>query len=248
MASFVKPTLFTPAVGARGMTTLHFAAYAGDLEAMEKALAAGLDPNARDDYRGYTALHWLADMSATGGPRTEMLDLLLEHGADLDLVSATGETALSLARAAGAHGGDALAAALLVRSARAGEPDALAIWNEIVRTRDPRRLEELLADDVVFHSPVVHTPQRGKTLALQYLRAALAVFGNDSFRYVFELAGSNEAVLEFEVEIDGLAVNGVDILQWNEQGKIVSFKVLLRPLKALLLVQQKMIAALPPRS
>ena len=64
MASFVKPTLFTPAVGARGMTTLHFAAYAGDLEAMEKALAAGLDPNARDDYRGYTALHWLADMSA----------------------------------------------------------------------------------------------------------------------------------------------------------------------------------------
>ncbi len=248
MASFVKPTLFTPAVGARGMTTLHFAAYAGDLEAMEKALAAGLDPNARDDYRGYTALHWLADMSATGGPRLEMLDLLLAHGADLALVSATGETAVSLARAAASRGGDALAAALLARGAQPEPQNVLAGWHEIVRKRDPRGLDALLADDVVFHSPVVHTPQHGKAIALKYLQAAVQVFGNPSFRYVRELAGPRDAVLEFEVEIDGLQVNGVDMIRWNDAGQIVDFKVLVRPLKALLGIQQKMAALLASRS
>jgi len=244
MASFVKPTLFTPAVGARGMTTLHFAAYSGDLEAMEQALAAGLDPNARDDYRGYTALHWLADMSATGGPRLEMLDLLLTHGADIALVSATGETAVSLARAAASRGGDALALALLARGAQPEPRDALAGWHEVVRTRNPHGLDALLAEDVVFHSPVVHTPQHGKAIALKYLQAAVQVFGNSSFRYVRELEGPSDAVLEFEVEIDGLQVNGVDMIRWNDDGRIVDFKVLVRPIKALLGIQEKMAALL----
>jgi hypothetical protein len=91
--------------------------------------------------------------------------------------------------------------------------DALAIWHDIVRTRNPRLLDALLADDVVFHSPVVHTPQRGKRIALQYLTAAIDVFGNRSFCYVRELAGPRDAVLEFEVEIDGLQVNGVDSIR-----------------------------------
>ena len=121
---------------------------------------------------------------------------------------------------------------------------ALAAWHALVGARDASGLDALLADDVVFHSPVVHTPQRGKALALQYLQAAFRVFGNDSFRYVRELAGERDAVLEFEVEIDGLQVNGVDMIRWDNDGKIVDFKVLLRPLKALLGVQQFMAARL----
>ena len=120
----------------------------------------------------------------------------------------------------------------------------LAAWHELVRTRSPSGLAALLADEVVFHSPVVHTPQRGKALALQYLLAAFEVFGNESFRYVREVAGDRDAVLEFEVEIDGIAVNGVDMIRWDASGRIVDFKVLIRPLKAVLGIQQRMAAML----
>lgn len=120
----------------------------------------------------------------------------------------------------------------------------LAAWHEVVRTRNADGLDALLADEVVFHSPVVHTPQRGKTLALRYLQAAIQVFGNPSFRYLRELSGERDAVLEFEVEIDGLHVNGVDMIRWDDDGKIVDFKVLLRPLKAVLAIQQFMAAEL----
>ena len=127
-------------------------------------------------------------------------------------------------------------------------PSPLAAWHELVHTRNPRGLEALLADEVVFHSPVVHTPQHGKALALQYLRAAVAVFGNETFRYVRELEGERDAVLEFEVEIDGVYVNGVDLIRWDDAGRIVDFKVLVRPLKAMLAIQQKMAALLQARA
>jgi hypothetical protein len=123
----------------------------------------------------------------------------------------------------------------------------LTQWHRIVRDRDATGLDALLADDVVFHSPVVHTPQLGKAITTQYLTAALHVFGNDSFRYLREIAGDHDAVLEFAVEIDGLQVNGVDMLRWNDAGRIVEFKVMIRPLKAVLLIQQKMAAMLQAR-
>jgi ketosteroid isomerase-like protein len=123
----------------------------------------------------------------------------------------------------------------------------LTRWHRIVQDRDAAGLDALLADDVVFHSPVVHTPQAGKALTTQYLTAALHVFGNDSFRYVREIAGGHDAVLEFRVEIDGLQVNGVDMLTWDDAGRIVEFKVMIRPLKAMLLIQQKMAAMLQAR-
>jgi hypothetical protein len=118
--------------------------------------------------------------------------------------------------------------------------DALSTWHDIVRTRDSRRLGELLSDDVVFYSPVVHTPQVGKAITTLYLAAAVHVFGNDSFRYVREVIGESDAVLEFETEIDGIIVNGVDMIKWNGEGKIVEFKVMIRPLKAINLIHQKM--------
>lgn len=125
---------------------------------------------------------------------------------------------------------------------------ALAAWHALVDARDAAGLDALLADDVVFHSPVVHTPQRGKAIAKQYLSAAIAVFGNPSFRYVREVVGERDALLEFEVEIDGVQVNGVDLIRWDDGGQIVDFKVLVRPLKALLAIQQRMAALLQARS
>ncbi|GAA4337137.1 nuclear transport factor 2 family protein [Variovorax defluvii] len=122
--------------------------------------------------------------------------------------------------------------------------DVLATWHALVRTRDTRGLDALLADQVVFHSPVVHTPQAGKAVTTQYLSAAFHVFFNPSFRYVRELVGPRDAVLEFQVEIDGISVNGVDMIRWDEAGKIVDFKVMIRPLKAINLIHQKMAAML----
>jgi hypothetical protein len=101
-------------------------------------------------------------------------------------------------------------------------------------------LADLLADDVVFHSPVVHTPQRGKQITMQYLAAAFCVFSDPGFRYVREISDRHDAVLEFQVEIDGIAVNGVDMIKWNDEGRIIEFKVMLRPLKAINLIHQRM--------
>src|SRR5262245_30915011 len=108
-----KPSLFRPGVGKRGMTELHFAAYCGDLSELLRCLAAGQNVNATDTYRGYTALHWLTDMAATGGPRLEMLRALVERGADIRARTPDGTTPLVLARVAGSELGDALAAALV---------------------------------------------------------------------------------------------------------------------------------------
>jgi len=114
-------------------------------------------------------------------------------------------------------------------------------WHNIVRTRDARGLGELLADDVVFYSPVVHTPQVGKVITTMYLSGAIHVLGNEFFRYVREIIGEHDAVLEFETEIDGIIViNGVDMIKWNDEGKITEFKVMIRPLKAINLIHQKM--------
>ena len=120
----------------------------------------------------------------------------------------------------------------------------LATWHDLVSTRNVKGLDALLADGVVFHSPVVHTPQVGKAITTQYLAAAFQVFFNETFRYVREIAGPRDAVLEFQVEIDGIAVNGVDMLQWDDEGRIVEFKVMIRPLKAINLIHQQMGAML----
>jgi hypothetical protein len=121
---------------------------------------------------------------------------------------------------------------------------AVERWKAIAKSRDMAGLETLLADEIVFFSPVVHTPQRGKAIALKYLTAALAVLGNDKFRYGEEWTGATSAVLEFFAEIDGIAINGADFIGWNESGKIDRFKVMVRPLKAIHAIHQAMGAKL----
>jgi ketosteroid isomerase-like protein len=122
--------------------------------------------------------------------------------------------------------------------------DVIARWHEHVAHGDPAGLDALIADDCVFQSPAVHSPQVGKAITLKYLRAAMAVLNGPSFRYLDEWVGADSAVLEFEAEVDGLTVNGVDMIWWNEAGQITRFKVMVRPLKALNALVARMAAEL----
>ena len=109
---------------------------------------------------------------------------------------------------------------------------------------DPQALKALLAEDAAFHSPVVHTPQEGRDKVFTYLHAASHVLGGDDFRYVREIVDGDQACLEFATELDGIHINGVDIIRWNDDGKIIDFKVMVRPLKAINKVWEKMAAML----
>lgn len=122
--------------------------------------------------------------------------------------------------------------------------DPVAAWHQIVASRDVRALDTLLDTDCDFHSPVLHSPQQGKAKTMMYLGAAFHVFFNPSFHYVREVTTGQDAVLEFMVEIDGIVVNGVDMLHWNDEGRITEFKVMIRPLKAIQLIQARMAAML----
>jgi len=117
--------------------------------------------------------------------------------------------------------------------------NTIDVWHDIMRDRDPARLQDVLAEDCVFLSPVVHTPQEGRDITALYLTGAMHVF-NEGFRYTKEIVAGNHAVLEFECEIDGIMVNGVDIMTFDEEGKIVEFKVMVRPLKAINMLHQRM--------
>lgn len=112
-------------------------------------------------------------------------------------------------------------------------PPAINQWHHIVATGDLAALDELIGDDAVFSSPAVFTPQQGKAKTLMYLQAALKVFSGNDFRYVEEWHGRDSAVLEFVAELDGVHVNGVDLMHWDEHNRITSFKVMIRPLQGL---------------
>ncbi len=124
----------------------------------------------------------------------------------------------------------------------------IAAWHELIASADPAGLDQLLDDDVVFHSPVLYKPQPGKALTSMYLHAAFAVLINDSFHYVREVVGKRDAVLEFVVMVDGIEINGVDMISWDETGRIIDFKVMVRPMKAIEMIRQKMAAMLEAMS
>jgi len=117
-------------------------------------------------------------------------------------------------------------------------------WHEMLKHRDINQLQQILADDVVLHSPVIHRPVEGKAMVSMYLTAALHTFANEHFTYDKEFFKENGAVLEFSTEIDGIFVNGIDMITWNDEDKIVDFKVMVRPLKAINLINEKMTALL----
>jgi len=118
--------------------------------------------------------------------------------------------------------------------------DVIARWHRYMAGELPGGLDELLADDVVFYSPVVFTPQRGKEITALYLAGAAQVLGGDAFRYTKEVLGGDTAVLEFETSIEGKYVNGVDIITGDDAGRIVEFRVMIRPLQAIQAVHEQM--------
>jgi hypothetical protein len=121
--------------------------------------------------------------------------------------------------------------------------DVLQRWHEVVSSGNVDLLDDLLAEDCVFYSPIVHTPQEGRALTKLYLSAAVQVLG-DAFTYVREVSDDHQAILEFTTENEGIVINGVDMISWNEAGQIDSFKVMVRPLKAINLLHGQMKAML----
>jgi hypothetical protein len=112
-------------------------------------------------------------------------------------------------------------------------PPVIQRWITVIDSGRTDALDALLAEDAVFYSPAVFTPQEGRAKTLAYLTAAVKLFGDSDFRYVGQWFADRAAVLEFVADIDGIHVNGVDVIKWNSDDKIVEFKVLIRPLKAL---------------
>ena len=122
--------------------------------------------------------------------------------------------------------------------------DVIARWHRYLEGELDGGLDELLADDVVFYSPVVYTPQRGKAVTAQYLAAAsrtLAAGGTEgAFRYTKQVLSGDTAVLEFETSVEGKYVNGVDIVRCDDAGRIVEFRVMMRPLQGIHAVHEQM--------
>jgi hypothetical protein len=119
-------------------------------------------------------------------------------------------------------------------------PVHLQAWHGYVASHDEKKLWDMLHPDVVFESPVVHSPQRGREITFKYLKAAFVVLGGPGFRYVGQWENQAGAVLEFVNEIQGIRLNGIDMITWNEAGQITHFKVMVRPLKAINMLHQMM--------
>ena len=118
-------------------------------------------------------------------------------------------------------------------------------WHRVLEGGNrPDELAAIIREDAVFHSPVVHTPQQGRALVVAYLAAAGVVLNTDKFRYVREFSGGDNALLEFVTELDGIHINGVDIITFDDDGMITDFKVMVRPLKAINKVWEMMGAQL----
>tara|TARA_B100000214_G_scaffold345876_1_gene296099 strand:- start:47 stop:445 length:399 start_codon:yes stop_codon:yes gene_type:complete len=117
-------------------------------------------------------------------------------------------------------------------------------WHEGLNSNDPKLLDEILDESCVFTSPIVFKPIEGKEMSKVYLMGAGQTFDMDRFEYVRELVDGLDSVLEFETYIGDISVNGVDIIRWNDEGKIIDFKVMIRPLQAIGALQKKMSEAL----
>ncbi|HEX8413107.1 MAG TPA: nuclear transport factor 2 family protein [Sphingomicrobium sp.] len=118
--------------------------------------------------------------------------------------------------------------------------DPIERWHAYMKAGDLSLLDAMIAENAVFRSPAVHTPQAGKAITIKYLTAASQVLGNESFRYTGEWGADRSAVLEFECEVGGKQVNGVDIIAWGDDGLITDFKVMVRPLKGLMALVEHM--------
>ena len=121
-------------------------------------------------------------------------------------------------------------------------------WYAFMKSHDSKALWDLLHPDAVFESPVVHSPQRGRDITFKYLASAEKVLGGPGFAYFGEWTSANGAVLEFKTVIDGIEINGVDIITFDSEGRITHFKVMVRPLKAINMLHRLMAEQLAAQS
>lgn len=119
-------------------------------------------------------------------------------------------------------------------------PAVVQRWLDLIDGDHGGDVAILLAPDAVFYSPAVFTPQEGRETTAAYLNAAAKLFGGKGFRYINHWYTDRSAVLEFVADLDGISVNGIDMIEWNDAEEITSFKVMLRPFKALQTVILKM--------
>lgn len=117
-------------------------------------------------------------------------------------------------------------------------------WHTMIQNKQVDQVSTLLADNVTLFSPVIHTPIEGKKMVSMYLTAAFHTFLNGTFNYDREFSADHAAVLEFSLNINGIDINGIDMISWNEEGKITEFKVMIRPYKALNMINDQMTAML----
>jgi len=134
-------------------------------------------------------------------------------------------------------------------------------WHKYLKGQLPGGLDEILDENVTFYSPVVYTPQEGREITKLYLSAAAGSLGGDpdedaassaaddgagpgSFRYTKQIAAGNQAVLEFESKIDGKYINGVDIIECNDEGKVIEFRVMIRPVQSVNMIHKQMASML----
>ena len=113
-------------------------------------------------------------------------------------------------------------------------------WHQVVESGDMNLLDDILDEDCIFYSPVVFSPQAGKEITKKYLSAAAIVFADETFKYTKEIESAKIACLEFELVLNEIKINGIDIISWNDDGKITEFKVMLRPLQAVELIHKYM--------
>ena len=118
--------------------------------------------------------------------------------------------------------------------------EPISKWHDVVKNRDYNLLSEILHNDVIFYSPVVYSPQRGKDITLKYLAAASEVFNSSNFKYIKEINNQNLASLEFTLTIEHTEINGVDLISWDDAGLITEFKVFIRPLQGVNLIHKLM--------
>jgi hypothetical protein len=136
---------------------------------------------------------------------------------------------------------------VLVSADVVAPPPVVERWLQVIEDGQTAQLDDMLAEDAVFYSPAVFTPQRGRATVLAYLHAAEQMFSATNFHYVQKWYGENSAVLHFAADVDGLSLEGIDMIQWNDAGKITSIKVMIRPFKALQGVIAKMAELLAGR-
>lgn len=122
----------------------------------------------------------------------------------------------------------------------------LAQWHQMVAQRDLSGLAALIDEQAVFRSPMAFKPYLGSTAMQMVLHTVITVFEDFNYHREFVSAEGDSVVLEFSARVGDKQLKGIDMLRFNEQGKIIEFEVMIRPFSALQALGQEMAQKLAP--